>query len=446
MTMPDTRQSLGDFRNPANRPPSPNGAAVVRAARKAAAAEPEATTAPLPTRRPVSIRLADVEPERVSWLWPSRIPFGKLTVIDGDPGTGKSTLTIDLAARVSNGGRMPDGASSERPGKAGVVLVSAEDGAADTIRPRLDAAGADCERVHLLTDVEGIDDDGKVKRRPWTMPQDIDMLAELVVTTGARLVVIDPMNAVLSTAVDSYRDQDVRVALAPLARVAEETGAAIVLVRHLTKGGGANALYRGGGSIGIIGAARSGLLAAADPSDESGERRVLAATKSNLAKVASSLAYELVPAAEHGCARVRWLGDSAHTSASLLAIPRSDDDRTAVDDAVEFLKDALSDEPQPAKKVIRDANEAGHSKRTLDRAKKELGVRSVKSGRDGGWLWTVDEDRHDQDCQPYTRGDLGNLGDVRSDQDERTSINGKVVEDCQASRVATFDDIEDSSW
>jgi len=390
-------------------------------------------------RRPVSVRLSDVEPERVGWLWPARIPYGKLTVLDGDPGTGKSTLTLDLAARVSNGGRMPDDVMPEKPGKAGVVLVSAEDGAGDTIRPRLDAAGADVERVHLLTDVDDIDDEGKMRRRPWTMPRDIDVLRDLVVTTGARLVIIDPMNAVLATAVDSYRDQDVRVALAPLARIAEETGAAIVLVRHLTKGGGANALYRGGGSIGIIGAARSGLLAAADPNDEDGTRRVLAATKANLAKAATSLAYELVPAEEHGCARVRWLGESTHTSSSLLTAPRSDEERTAVDDAVEFLRDALAEGAVPAKQLIRAANDAGHSKRTLDRAKKEINARSFKSGVDGGWLWTLDQDRQDQHCQPYTPGDLGDLGNVRPDLDEPSSFNGKVVEDCQASRVATFE-------
>jgi predicted ATP-dependent serine protease len=97
--------------------------------------------------------------------------------------------------------------------------------------------------VHLLTDVDDLDDEGTRRRRPWTMPRDIDMLGALVVSVGARLVIIDPMNAVLSTKVDAYRDQDIRVALAPLARVAQETGAAIVLVRHLTKGGGSNGLF-----------------------------------------------------------------------------------------------------------------------------------------------------------------------------------------------------------
>jgi hypothetical protein len=378
-----------------------------------------------PPRRPVSVCVSDVEPERVSWLWPGRIPFGKLTVLDGDPGTGKSTLTLELASRVSNGGPMPDGAMSEKPGKAGVVLVSAEDGAGDTIRPRLDAAGADVTRVHLLTDVDDIDDEGTRRRRPWTMPRDIDMLGALILSVGARLVIIDPMNAVLSTKVDAYRDQDVRVALAPLARVAQETGAAIVLVRHLTKGGGSNALYRGGGSIGIIGAARSGLLVAPDPNDEAGTRRVLAVTKANLATQATSLAYELVPAEEHVCARVRWLGESSHTSSSLLVPPPSKEERTAADEAVEFLRDALANGPRPAKELFSDARDAGHSKRTIERAKREIGVQSVKSGIDTGWLWTLGEERHAVGRQPTTPSELGGL---RSDQGVCTSVNGNGAE------------------
>ena len=409
-----------------------------------------------PPRRLVSVCVSDVEPERVSWLWPGRIPFGKLTVLDGDPGTGKSTLTLDLASRVSNGGRMPDGTISEKPGKAGVVLVSAEDGAGDTIRPRLDAAGADVTRVHLLTDVDDLDDEGTRRRRPWTMPRDIDMLGALVVSVGARLVIIDPMNAVLSTKVDAYRDQDVRVALAPLARVAQETGAAIVLVRHLTKGGGSNALYRGGGSIGIIGAARSGLLVAPDPNDEAGARRVLAVTKANLATQATSLAYELVPAEEHGCARVRWLGESSHTSSSLLVPPPSEEERTAADEAVEFLRDALASGPVAAKQLISDARDAGHSKRTIDRAKKEIGAQSMKSGIDTGWLWALADG-----CQPSTDGNLGNLrseqgicgslegniaegrqppnlGNLRSDQGVFISSDGNVAEGCQSSTLGNL--------
>ena len=116
--------------------------------------------------------------------------------------------------------------------------MSAEDGIADTLRPHADAAGADVNRIHMLTDVAGHDPDQPFDARPWSMPRDLDVLQKLVTISGARLVIIDPLNAVLGSAVDSYRDQDVRGALKPLSRLAEETGAAVVVVRHLTKGGG----------------------------------------------------------------------------------------------------------------------------------------------------------------------------------------------------------------
>jgi hypothetical protein len=206
----------------------------------------------------VGISLADVEPQRVEWLWKGRIPLGKLTVIDGDPGTGKSAMVNDIVARISAGRAMPDNSPAE---VGGAVLLNAEDGLSDTVRPRLEAAGADLQRVLALAttpDKDGIE-------RLLSLPEDIPVLRRGVEQVGARLVVVDPLMAFLSGSVDSHRDQDVRRALAPLARLAEETGAAVVAVRHLTKTEGSNPLYRGGGSIGIVGAARSALLVAKAP-------------------------------------------------------------------------------------------------------------------------------------------------------------------------------------
>ncbi len=202
-----------------------------------------------------------VAPQRVAWLSPGRIPLGRLTVLDGDPGLGKSTVTLDLAARVTTGRPMPNGA----PGVGGgVVILSAEDGVADTIRPRLDAAGAACARVRVV----GVD------HALLAIPGDLPELERAIADVGPVLVVVDPLSAYLGATVNSWRDQDVRRALGPLAGLTERTGAAIVVVRHLTESGGASPLYRGGGSIGIIGAARSGLLVAPEPDDDA--RRVLA--------------------------------------------------------------------------------------------------------------------------------------------------------------------------
>jgi RecA-family ATPase len=210
--------------------------------------------------------LSEVEPERVEWLWPRRIPSGKITVLDGDPDNGKTVLTVDLAARVTAGLDLPDDTPTEA---AGAVIVSAEDGAADTIRPRFDAADGDPTRACLLGDEE-----------PLAIPGDIPRLERAVRQVEAALVVIDPIMAFLSGDVNSNGDQDVRRALTPLKQMAERTGAAIVLVRHLNKTPGGNPLYRGGGSIGLIGAARSELVVGRHPDDD--ELRVLAGQKNNL--------------------------------------------------------------------------------------------------------------------------------------------------------------------
>ncbi len=374
------------------------------------------------TRRPVSICMADVVPERVRWLWYPRIPLGKVTILDGDPDVGKSSVTIDIAARVSNGAPMPDGNRTDVEGPGGVILVSAEDGPGDTIRPRLDAAGADVKRVHLLTDVDYVDDNGCLRRRLWTM-QDLDVLKLLVLEHGAQLVVIDPLMAFLPSSVNSFSDQDVRGALAPLARLAEETGAAVVLVRHLNKAGGGNALYRGGGSIGIIGAARSALLFAKDPSDPSGNRKVMAREKGNLAPVWNSLAYELVSSEEHGCARVRWLGESAQTAATLLAVPVSNEEISAIDKAAAFLRETLADGPVAQKQIVDEGRKIGISEKTLQRAKKDLNVLSRKPGL-GGWTWELPP----EDGQVTTDNNVGQVGHLQHDQEIRADEGGQTLE------------------
>jgi hypothetical protein len=249
------------------------------------------------------VLVADVDRELVRWLWPGRIPRGKVTVLDGDPGTGKSTLTLTIAAKVTTGSPFPDGA---RPERGDVILLSAEDDIGDTIRPRLEAAGADLARCWVLPDVHPEVEPGKELKeppppRPPELPADLPLLENLVKSKVAALVIIDPIAAFLSGAVDMHRDQDVRRALAPMVYMAARTGTAVVIVRHMNKGQG-TALYRGSGSIGIVGAARSGLLVAPDPDDDS--RRILASSKSNLAKEPDALAYRIVEDERYGVARV----------------------------------------------------------------------------------------------------------------------------------------------
>jgi hypothetical protein len=256
----------------------------------------------------------------------------------------------------------------------GVVILSAEDGLADTIRPRFDAAGGDPARAIALSTIP----DAEGNERQIAIPDDLHVIEAAIERVGAVLVVIDPLMAFLSGEVNSHRDQDVRRALAPLARLAERTGAAVAVVRHLNKASGGNALYRGGGSIGIVGAARSGLLIAKHPEDDG--RRVLASIKSNLAPPAPSLVFGLA-STESGAVRVDWKGESNLDAAALLSAPTDHEERSALSEAQEFLREVLADGPLPASDVKQEADSAGIAKRTLDRARPSLGVVSERRRR-----------------------------------------------------------------
>jgi hypothetical protein len=333
---------------------------------------------------PTVVTLSSVEPENVDWLWPGRLPLGKLVVLDGDPSVGKSTTAVDCAARVSTGRAWPDGAAG-RPGD--VLLLSAEDGLADTIRPRLDAAGGDPARVHALTEIKYSDEDGVLRSRPVTLG-DVEAIEAAVRKVGAKLIVVDVLMAFMPSKADAHRDQDVRGVLSEIAGMAERTRTCVLLLRHLNKASGGSPLYRGGGSIGIIGAARVGLLAAQDPEDET--RRVLAATKSNLAVMPPALGYRLVDSPEHGCARVEWLGATDHDAQSLLH-SSAEEDRAEADELVSMLRMILDDAGgetlvADAMKRLR-ANGATPSKDTLFRARKRAGIASRKAAFGGGWLW-----------------------------------------------------------
>ena len=329
--------------------------------------------------RPVGVLMSEVQPERVEWLWRGRVPLGKLSILDGDPGLGKSCISVDLVSRVTTGGVMPDGS----PGiDGGAVIVTAEDGLADTVRPRLDLHGADCSRVVALKTV-GVGDD----TRTVELPADLGALRLAIARVGARLVVVDPIMAVLNGAVDSHRDQDVRRVLAALAAMAEETGAAVLIVRHLNKTAGGNPLYRGGGSIAFVGAARSAMVVGRNP--DGGDGCVLAMTKANLSKMGPSLGYVVDEVDE--VPRVRWLGEAAFSAGELLAAaggsrggPRGD--------AMEFLREILAGGPVAAREVFEAADDAGIAAKTLKRAKAELGVEAVKHGapgESGAWVWSL---------------------------------------------------------
>jgi len=330
-------------------------------------------------RRAGGTLLLEVEKKEVTWLWKDFIPLGKLTVIDGDPGVGKSLFTVDLAARVTRGWLMPpiNPTGKEDRGKW-VIFMSAEDDPADTIKPRLEAAGGDSSKVLLLKEKNG---------KLLSIPEDIDAIKEVIELSKAKLLIIDPLMAWLSPNVNSHRDQDVRGALHQLGKLAEETGVSIVIVRHLNKTGGTNPLYRGGGSIGIIGAARAGFVIAKDPDND--QQRVLAPTKTNLAKQCSSLAFHIEE--RDGVPVIKWDGLSEYNAEALL-VPSDKEETGALAEAKKFLKVILTEGEKEAEVIYKEAKGAGISERTLKRAKKALSIESYRKGglgEAGVWVWAL---------------------------------------------------------
>jgi AAA domain/Domain of unknown function (DUF3854) len=333
-----------------------------------------AKAAPVP-----GVLASDVKPEEVRWLWRNRIPRGKLTIFDGDPDEGKSTVTLDLAARLTRGRTMPDGCQTGCV-PAGVVMISLEDGVADTIRPRLESAGAALERVRIVSAIK----DARGFNRTPTIPDDLPAIEAAVRDVNAALLVIDPLVAMLGPQTNSYRDQDIRRALAPLADLGERTGVAVICVRHLNKTGGSNPKYRGGGSIGIIGAARAAFLFADAPGRDG--VHVMAPVKGNLWR-SKPAALEYVIVEKGGQPVIEWQGESQYSAQSLLAQPESIEESNALTDAKNFLRQFLKDGPRDATDVIQEARRAGVSERTLYRAKASLGIVSSKPGMAEGWLW-----------------------------------------------------------
>lgn len=336
-----------------------------------------------------------VKPERIAWRSRGRVARGKITVLDGDPGYGKSTMLMDWAAKVSRGDPLPDG--DPQP-ERGVLLICAEDDPADTIRPRLEVAGADLKYITLVTELPITDDNGQVPdpdaKRLLSLPLDCDLIEQLIKALDIGLVIIDPLMAFIDPELRANSDQDVRQALTPLAGVLQRTHASAILVRHLNKGASSNSLYRGGGSIGIIGVARFGLLVARAREDK--DVRVLASTKTNLGPPPPSLSYRLEEVEGQDVARVKWLGVVHDTADDLLGDTlASDEQRETASAAEDFLTQILARGPASRDSIIADGKRSGISARSVDRAKQRLGVKHSRLGtnlglKDSVIVWHLD--------------------------------------------------------
>ena len=340
-------------------------------------------------------RFSDIRPKMLRWLWLRRIPLGKLTLIAGDPGLGKSLITIDIAARVSKGSRFPDGAPCE-PGD--VIILSAEDDAEDTIRPRLDAAGAEVSRIHLLEAVRVVTTDGKSTESTFNLERDIPALEDaLIRTPGARLVTVDPVSAYVGST-DSNANAEVRGLLKPLVALATKYGVAVILITHLRKSGGA-AIYRAMGSLAFAAAARAHWGVVADLDNKA--RRLFLQVKQNLAPDTDGLAYGI--GASEGIPRVVWESEPVTVNADVaMGGFESPEEHSERREAEEWLKGILADGALPATEVrSRSRSEVASSWRTIRRAADSIGVVKEKTGGRGTrWEWSLPKDAHSKVSTP----------------------------------------------
>jgi len=362
------------------------------------------------------VQLSTVTPEPVEWLWRGYIPRRKVTILDGDPDLGKTTMMLDIAARVTTGRPMPF--TDDTTEAVNVLLMTAEDDLSDTILPRFNAAEGNADKLFVW---KYSPQKGGGKAFPSLA--DIDGLSYRIKEYEAKLVIVDPLMAYLGKRVDAHKDQDVRTLLTPLVDLAQETGVTMVCIRHLNKGSGAKALYRGSGSIGFSAAVRAGLLVAPDPDDD--DIRVLATLKHNLGPKVRSLTFIIVPSGYS--TRVEWLGEVDTDADELLNGPEPEKPPSKLHQAEDSLIDLLKDGPVPEKQVQEQARVVGITESTLKRAKRALQVESEKDG-DGPWFWTLPRtptadaiqaakedqgDQEDQDVQHPQPTDGGHPGTLR---------------------------------
>ena len=314
----------------------------------------------------VLINLADVKTTEVEWLWYPYIPYGKITIIQGDPGEGKTTLVLNLAAILSRGDKLPETTKDAEP--INIIYQTAEDGLSDTIKPRLAAANA---KEDMFTAI----DESKCR-----LSLTDNRLEDAIKRTNARLVILDPIQAYIGGSVDMNRPNEIRDLMTHLKLLAEKFNCAIVLIGHLNKATGLKASYRGLGSVDIQAAARSVLLVGRLKDDPT--IRVMAPTKSSLAPEGEPIAFELNK--ETG---FRFIGKYEISVDDLLNGTIS---ASKIEQAEKLLMDELSSGKAVEQKVLEKKAEIRYiSLRTLNQAKKNLNIRSIKTRE--GWQWHLPE-------------------------------------------------------
>jgi hypothetical protein len=325
----------------------------------------------LESRAPRAIvrKLADIELEEVTWIWPNFLADNKITIVDGFPGVGKSTLTSEIAARITTGTPFPNGIERK---PRDVVFIAVEDGVADTIKPRVAAAGGNEQHAHVIhIEQEGNEITPDLERH-------LECIKEAIQEIGnVGLLIIDPIMALLGNSVDSYRDQDVRRVTTPLGRLAVELNLAILIVRHPNKSPSNNALLRGGGSMAFIGSARVGWVIGKHPDNP--DIRVLAISKSNIGTVNESLEFQLTNDDTYNCARIEWIGSSKLTADNLYE-SQNLEEKSLSDEAKEWLEEFLSQGGMDKATIQREAQKLGISVKSLRLAREKLGITPKRQG------------------------------------------------------------------
>ncbi|MBD8945840.1 MAG: hypothetical protein EGR97_00730 [Clostridiales bacterium] len=309
------------------------------------------------------INMCDVEVESVSWLWYPFIPYGKVTIIQGDPGEGKTTLVLQIIARLTKGESIID---EKEKTPINVIYQTAEDGLADTIKPRLLSADADCSKVIVIDD----------RDTPLTM-RDV-RLEQAIVETSAKLVVLDPIQGFLGADVDMHRANEIRPIMKHISELAEKYKCAIILIGHMNKCSVGKSAYRGLGSIDFQAAARSVLIVGRIKDEP--EIRVVCQTKSSLAPEAKAVAFRL--SEENG---FEWVGEYDVSADDLLSGTVKGTKKQA---AMDFLENLLADGQMSQKEIIELARQKGISDKTLRNAKDELKIKSKRVNNQ--WHWSFD--------------------------------------------------------
>ena len=310
------------------------------------------------------INMSDVQSEKIKWLWYPFIAYGKMTIVQGDPGDGKSTWVLNIAAKLSRGERLEPEMNIDKP--VNVIYQTAEDGLADTVKPRLEQAGADCSRISIIDESEK------------SLSMIDERIEKAIIATGAGLLILDPIQAYLGGGTDMNRANEARELTKRLGGIAERTGCAIVLIGHMNKGSGAKAAYRGMGSIDFFAVARSVMLVGRIEGQP--DMRAVIQIKNNLAPFGHPKAFELTQDGFH------WIGDYEITADEVLGgmVPKA----SKLEIAKQFLRERSGANVMIlSTEIIELAAQEGISKRTLEAAKKELKIDAKKIN--SRWYWDL---------------------------------------------------------